>query len=226
MTTSSPGSHSASSAAAIASVAPVVTSTSPSGSSSMPWKRRWCSAIAARSSGMPGPGGYWLRPSRIACDGRLEHLGRPVGVGEALAEVDRAGARGERRHLGEDRRAEAGEPARQAARRHGAARLAGSRRSSSSRTLRRTSSNDSSRSRSTGSTCASSCRVDLVADHREHVRHAAEQRARVCTSSSATSPGQEPPRVARAAPRAAPVGRVARACCSAGRASGRPRRAA
>ncbi|MFK4597099.1 hypothetical protein RKD30_003766 [Streptomyces pristinaespiralis] len=38
-----------------------------SGSYSRPWKRRWCSAIAVRSSGTPGPGGYWLpRPSRRA----------------------------------------------------------------------------------------------------------------------------------------------------------------
>ena len=35
--------------------------------------------------------------------GDLEHRGRPVLVGEALAEVHRADARGQRRHLGEDR---------------------------------------------------------------------------------------------------------------------------
>ena len=40
-------------------------------------------------------------------DGGLEHLRRPVGVGEALPEVDRAGRDRERRHLGEDRGAEA-----------------------------------------------------------------------------------------------------------------------
>src|SRR5439155_2468944 len=40
-------------------------------------------------------------------DGGLGDLGRAVGVGEALAEVDRPGLDGERRHLGEDRRAEA-----------------------------------------------------------------------------------------------------------------------
>jgi hypothetical protein len=38
---------------------------------------------------------------------RLEHIGRPVLVGEALAEVDRSRALGERGHLREDRRAEA-----------------------------------------------------------------------------------------------------------------------
>ena len=46
-------------------------------------------------------------------DGRdrgLHHLGRPVGVGEPLAEVDRPGADGEGRHLGEDRRAETPHP--------------------------------------------------------------------------------------------------------------------
>jgi len=40
-------------------------------------------------------------------DGRLGDLGGSVGVGEPLTEVHRAGAGGERRHLGEDRRAEA-----------------------------------------------------------------------------------------------------------------------
>ena len=39
-------------------------------------------------------------------DRRLDDLGRPVGIREALAEVDRAGPLGERRHLGEDRRAQ------------------------------------------------------------------------------------------------------------------------
>ena len=39
---------------------------------------------------------------------RLDHLGGPVGVGEALPEVDRAGAQGERRHLGEDGGAQPG----------------------------------------------------------------------------------------------------------------------
>jgi hypothetical protein len=39
--------------------------------------------------------------------GRVEDLGRPVGVGEALSEVDRAGGDGERGHLAEDRGPEA-----------------------------------------------------------------------------------------------------------------------
>ena len=33
---------------------------------------------------MPSPGGYWLTPSRDRLLGGLEHLGRPVVVGEAL----------------------------------------------------------------------------------------------------------------------------------------------
>ncbi len=40
-------------------------------------------------------------------DGGVEHLGGTVLVGEALAEVDRTGGDGQRRHLGEDRGAEA-----------------------------------------------------------------------------------------------------------------------
>ncbi|CAM5628383.1 hypothetical protein SCALM49S_10352 [Streptomyces californicus] len=43
--------------------------------------------------------------------GRLADLLGAVGVGEALAEVDRAGPQGQRGHLGEDRRAERGEAA-------------------------------------------------------------------------------------------------------------------
>lgn len=51
----------------MASVAPAVTSTSVSGSHVSPYRRCWCSATAVRSSGMPGPGGYWLPlPSRMA----------------------------------------------------------------------------------------------------------------------------------------------------------------
>ena len=66
MTTSSPGSHSASMVAAMASVAPTVTRTSCSGSSSMPYQARWWAATARRNSGRPLPGGYWLRPSLMA----------------------------------------------------------------------------------------------------------------------------------------------------------------
>ena len=58
---------------------------------------------------MPGPGGYWLCPARIAATAASRTSERAVGVGEALAEVDRAGGDGQRRHLGEDRRPETGE---------------------------------------------------------------------------------------------------------------------
>ena len=60
-----------------------------------------------------GAGRVLVAPLAHRPGGGLDDLGRPVGVGEPLAEVDRAGTRRERRHLGEDRRAEAGEPARQ-----------------------------------------------------------------------------------------------------------------
>ena len=46
-------------------------------------------------------------------DGGLEHLGRAVGVREPLPEVDGPGGVGQRRHLGEDRRPEPLEVARQ-----------------------------------------------------------------------------------------------------------------
>jgi hypothetical protein len=68
----------------MASVAPTVTSTSVSGSYSVPKWRLRCAAIASRS-------------------GDLEHRWRAVLVREALAEVHRADASGQRRHLGEDR---------------------------------------------------------------------------------------------------------------------------
>ena len=58
----------------------------------------------------PGPGGYWLTPGPDRRDRRLGHLDRAVGVGEALAEVDRTRLQRQGRHLGEDRRAEAGQP--------------------------------------------------------------------------------------------------------------------
>ena len=49
------------------------------------------------------------RPDRR--DRRVGHLDRAVGVGEALAEVDRTRLQRQGRHLGENRRAEAGQPA-------------------------------------------------------------------------------------------------------------------
>ena len=53
---------------------------------------------------MPRPGGYWLAPSAIACRAASSTSGWTVLVGEALTEVDRAGARGQGGHLSEDRR--------------------------------------------------------------------------------------------------------------------------
>ena len=55
---------------------------------------------------MPGAGRVLVVPGPDGGDGGLGHLGRAVGVGEALAEVDRARRDGQRRHLGEDRRGE------------------------------------------------------------------------------------------------------------------------
>ena len=48
-----------------------------------------------------------LARSRSAATARAITVGRPVDVGEALAEVDRPGAHRERGHLGEDRRRDA-----------------------------------------------------------------------------------------------------------------------
>ena len=81
-----------------------------SGSYWRSYSRARCAAIACRSSGMPGPGGYWLTASGHRRRGDRQHRWRAVGVGEALAEVDRAGGGGERAHLGEDRGAEAAHP--------------------------------------------------------------------------------------------------------------------
>ncbi len=50
-----------------------------------------------------------VHPGANCLDRRIEHFGWPVGVGESLSEIDRTGRRRERRHLREDRRAEAGE---------------------------------------------------------------------------------------------------------------------
>ena len=57
------------------------------------------------------PGPWWILVDAGAdgLDRCVEHLGRPVGVGKSLAEVDRTGLDGQRGHLSEDRGAEAGE---------------------------------------------------------------------------------------------------------------------
>ncbi len=48
------------------SVAPTVTYTSVAGSYDSPYRPSRCTATASRSSGSPGPGGYWFAPERIA----------------------------------------------------------------------------------------------------------------------------------------------------------------
>ena len=53
---------------------------------------------------MPMPGRVLVLAGADGGDGGLEHLGGPVFVGEALPEVDGAGAHGQGAHLGEDRR--------------------------------------------------------------------------------------------------------------------------
>src|SRR3954463_7168503 len=68
--------------AATASVAPAVTSTSESGSLSRPQNRFPCSAIAARSAGMPGPGGYWFSPLRSAVTAAASISGGPSVSGK------------------------------------------------------------------------------------------------------------------------------------------------
>jgi hypothetical protein len=57
-----------------------------------------------------GTGRVLVLPGADGLDGGLGHLDRAVLVGEPLAEVDGPGGGGQRRHLGEDRRAEACEP--------------------------------------------------------------------------------------------------------------------
>ncbi len=57
----------------------------------------------------PGAGRVLVGAAVERRDGGREHLGRSVLVGEALAEVEGAGADGERGHLGEDRGRDAGE---------------------------------------------------------------------------------------------------------------------
>src|SRR5688572_15907325 len=68
--------------AAIASVAPAVTTTSESGSRSRPQNRCSCATIAARSAGMPGSGGYWLAPDRSASAAAASISGGPSVSGK------------------------------------------------------------------------------------------------------------------------------------------------
>jgi hypothetical protein len=66
-------------------------------SSASPWKRRWRWAIAARSSGRPSIGGYWLQPSSAA-SAALARVPRAWVVREALAEIDRLALARQTRH--------------------------------------------------------------------------------------------------------------------------------
>ena len=99
--------------AAIASVAPAVTTISPSGSYSRPQNRRWWAAIGRAQRRDARARRVLVVPAAQRLGGRGQHLRRAVGVGEALAEVDRAGAHGERGHLGEDGGAERPHPGHQ-----------------------------------------------------------------------------------------------------------------
>ncbi len=69
--------------------------------------------------GDPGARRVLVVPVADRLGGRLEHGGGAVEVGEALAEVDRAGPRGQRRHLREDRGPEAPHPGDERGRRVG-----------------------------------------------------------------------------------------------------------
>ena len=111
MTTSSPGSHSASMVAAMASVAPTVTSTSVLGVEleAVPGPLvGGHGAGAARARRGSAGTGCALRGWRVTATSRSS-VG-PVGVGEALAEVDRARRRGQLGHGGEDRGGEGLQP--------------------------------------------------------------------------------------------------------------------
>ena len=66
--------------------------------------------MASSSSGTPGPGGYWLRPPSMAALAASSIAAGPSVSGKPWPRLIAAGARRERRHLGEDRRAEAAHP--------------------------------------------------------------------------------------------------------------------
>ena len=94
----------------MASVAPVVTSTSSSGENVEPVPGR-----LVRGDGGPQLGHALARrvlvaPGRDGLGRHLGQLGRPVGVGKALAQVEGTGGHGQLGHLREDRRREGPEP--------------------------------------------------------------------------------------------------------------------
>ena len=87
---------------AIASVAPHVTVTSRSGSTSMLYQRRYFSAIAWRSTGVPHVTAYWLMSPWMAVHA-ASFIGSGIGkVGKPLREVHRLMHGGDARHLADD----------------------------------------------------------------------------------------------------------------------------
>ena len=66
----------------MASVAPVVTITSSSGEKVSPYHDFWWAAMAARSSGTPWLGGYWLRPATMASAATCASSGGPSVSGK------------------------------------------------------------------------------------------------------------------------------------------------
>ena len=71
------------------------------------------------------PGGYWLWPARIAATAASSTSAGPSSSGKPWPRLIDAGGDGQRRHLGEDRGAEALHAARGTARIHGDVRLVG-----------------------------------------------------------------------------------------------------
>ena len=128
----------------------------------------WCSAIARAQLGDADPRRVLVVAGADRGDRGLVHLGGPVGVGEPLAQVDRPGGDRERRHLGEDRRAEALE-----ARRRGTAR----RPRQPATKLRRTCRRGLSRLRSTSTTLCHTPSSGSPSCDREHERRARRSRA-------------------------------------------------
>lgn len=86
----------------IASVEPMVTTISVSGSYFMPMKRSHLRESAWRKFGAPIVMGYWCGPSRADLLQSVSHrLGR-VKVGKALRQVDRAAVDADARHPSDD----------------------------------------------------------------------------------------------------------------------------
>ena len=89
--------------AAMASVAPAVTSTSSSGENVEPVPGRLVGGDGGPQLGHALARRVLVAPGQHGLGRDAGQLGRPVGVGEALAQVDRVGGGGQFGHLGEDR---------------------------------------------------------------------------------------------------------------------------